>query len=257
MKDIENTEGELSHNINAQEEMAGVLGQLVKSMLEGILNAELDNHLGYAKNNRSSQRRKNNRNGYSPKILKSSYGDLMIHLPRDRNGLFKPMIVPKRKTHLDGSEDMILTLYAQGATVQQIQQIVKELYRGAKISTGFISNVTEAVIDKVRMWQNRPLESIYVEMYLDCIVFKVRKQEQVTSKSVYIVLGINRTGNTELLGLWVSEMESDKFWLEILTELQNRGVKDIFTCCVDEQKVFTEAIAAVYPKAKIRPLKDD
>ena len=252
MKDIENIGKELSRNIKTQQEMTEVIGQLIKSMMEGILNAELDSHLGYEKNEKASQRRKNTRNGYSAKTLKTNYGDLAIQTPRDRDASFEPMIVPKGKTRLDGFEDTILTLYEQGMTVRQIQQTIKELYHGAEISTEVISNVTDAVIDEVRVWQNRPLESVYVVVYLDCIVVKVREQGRVINKAIYIALGINRSGYKELLGLWTAETESAKFWLAILTELQNRGVKDIFIFCVDGLKGFAEAIAAVYPKAKVQ-----
>ena len=145
-----------------------------------------------------------------------------------------------------------MTLYAKGMTVRQIQQTLKQLYHDAEISTEVISNVTDAVIDEVRVWQSRSLESVYVVTYLDCIVVKVREQGRVINKSVYIALGIDCNGHKHSLGLWVSETESAKFWLAILTELQNRGVKDIFICCVDGLKGFAEAIAVVYPKAKIQ-----
>ena len=252
MRDIESIGRELSRNIKTQQEMSDVLGQLVKSMMEGILNAELDSHLGYKKNEKAVQRRKNTRNGHSAKTLKTEYGDLMIQTPRDRDASFEPQIVPKGKTRLEGFENTILTLYAKGMTVRQIQQTLKQLYHGAEISTEVISNVTDAVIDEVRVWQSRPLESVYVVMYLDCIVVKVREQGRVINKSVYIALGIDCTGHKHLLGLWVSETESAKFWLAILTELQNRGVKDIFICCVDGLKGFAEAIATVYPKTKVQ-----
>ena len=160
--------------------------------------------------------------------------------------------MPKGKTRLDGFEDTILTLYEQGMTVRQIQQTIRELYHGAEISTEVISNVTDAVIDEVQAWQNRPLERVYVVVYLDCLVVKVRHHGRVINKAIYIALGINRSGYKELLGLWTAETESAKFWLAILTELQNRGVKDIFIFCVDGLKGFAEAIAVVYPKAKVQ-----
>ena len=252
MKDIENIGKELSGKIKTQQEMTEVIGQLIKSMMEGILNAELDSHLGYQKNEKAAQRRKNTRNGYSAKTLKTDYGDLAIQTPRDRDASFEPLIIPKGKTRLEGFEDTILTLYEQGMTVRQIQQTIKELYHGAEISTEVISNVTDAVIDEVQAWQSRPLESVYVVVYLDCIVVKVRHHGRVINKSIYMALGINRHGYKESLGLWSAETESAKFWLAILTELQNRGVKDIFIFCVDGLKGFAEAIAVVYPKAKVQ-----
>ena len=252
MKDIENIGKELSRKIKTQQEMTEVIGQLIKSMMEGILNAELDSHLGYQKNEKASQRRKNTRNGYSAKTLKTDYGDLAIQTPRDRDASFEPLIIPKGKTRLEGFEDTILTLYEQGMTVRQIQQTIKELYHGAEISTEVISNVTDAVIDEVQAWQSRPLESVYVVVYLDCIVVKVRHHGRVINKSIYMALGINRYGYKESLGLWSAETESAKFWLAILTELQNRGVKDIFIFCVDGLRGFAEAIAVVYPKAKVQ-----
>ena len=252
MKDIKSIGKELSRHVKTQQEMTDIIGQLIKSMMEGILNAELDDHLGYEKNDKASKRRKNTRNGHSAKTLKTNYGDITIQTPRDREVSFEPQVVPKGQTRLDGFEDTILALYAQGMTVRQIQESIKELYHGAEISTAVISNVTDAVIDEVRTWQSRVLECLYVVMYLDCIVVKVREQGRIINKSIYVALGIKRSGRKELLGLWIAETESAKFWLAILTELQNRGVKDILICCIDGLKGFAEAIASVYPQAKIQ-----
>ena len=252
MKELDTIGKELSRHVKTQKDLAEVMGHLTKTMLESILNAELDSHLGYEKHEKAKKRRNNTRNGYSEKTLKTEHGELEIRMPRDRSASFEPAIVPKGKTRLDGFEDTILTLYAQGLSVRQIQETIRDLYHGAEISTDVISNVTDAVIEEVRTRQNRPLDAVYPIVYLDCIVVKVRDQGRVINKSVYLALGVSQSGHKEILGQWIAETESSKFWLSALTELNNRGVKDIFLCCIDGLKGFAEAVQVVFPKTQIQ-----
>ena len=252
MKELDMIGKELSRHVKTQEDMTEVMGHLTKTMLESILNAELDSHLGYEKNEKAKERRNNTRNGYSKKTLKTEHGELEIRMPRDRLASFEPAIVAKGKTRLDGFEDTILRLYAQGLSVRQIRETIRDLYHGAEISTDIISKVTDAVIDEVRAWQSRPLDAMYPIVYLDCIVVKVREQGQVINKSVYLALGVRQSGHKEILGQWIVETKSSKFWLSALTELKNRGIKDIYFCCIDGLKGFAEAVRVVFPKTQVQ-----
>ncbi len=248
--DLESIGKELAKGVKTQKDLKEVTGELMKVVLETALNSELEDHLGYQKNQKAKSPRPNIRNGHSKKTLKGDRGETEIKIPRDREASFSPKIVPKGKTRLEGFEDNILALYARGMTVRDIQDAIKDLYNGAEIATSIISNVTDAVIDEVKQWQCRPLDGTYPIVFLDCIVVKVRQDNRVTNKSIYLALGINCEGRKELLGLWISENEGSKFWLAILTELQNRGVKDVFIFCVDGLTGFPEAIGSAFPKAK-------
>ena len=250
MKRLEKIGKELSKGVKTQKDVMDIVGRLTKSLLESTLNGELETHLGYEKNEKSQKRRKNTRNGYSSKTLKTERGDIEIQSPRDRESSFELLIIPKGKTRLEGFEDTILALYSRGMTTRDIQEAIKDLYHGAEISHSVISNVTEAVMDEVEVWQNRPLNSAYPILFLDCLVVKVRQDNRVIKKSIYLALAITEEGYKELLGLWISENEGSKFWLSVLTELQNRGVKDVFIFCVDGLSGFPEAIEAAFPKAQ-------
>jgi len=250
--DIETIGKELAKNVKTQKDLSDITGQLMKVVLESALNTELDTHLGYEKNVKSLTRKKNTRNGYSKKTIKSDKGNLTIDIPRDRDSSFDPQIIPKGRTRLDGFEDNILALYSRGMTTRDIQEAIKDLYSGAEISHSVIANVTDAVIDQVIEWQNRPLDAIYPVVFLDCIVIKVHQDKRVIKKSVYLALGITEEGHKDLLGLWISENEGSKFWLGVLTDLQNRGVKDIFIFAVDGLSGFPEAISASFPRSKIQ-----
>lgn len=250
--DIESIGKELAKNVKTQKDMSKITGQLVKAILESALNAELEDHLGYTKNEKSVSRKSNTRNGFSKKIMKTEEGELNLKTPRDRNSSFEPQIIPKGKTRLDGFEDNILALYSRGMTTRDIQSAIKDLYHGAEISHSVISNVTDAVIDEVKVWQTRPLESTYPILFLDCIVIKVHQDNRVIKKAVYLALAITEDGHKELLGLWISENEGSKFWLSILTDLQNRGVEDVFIACVDGLTGFPEAIATAFPRSQVQ-----
>ena len=229
----------------------GLLKQLTKRLVERALQAEMAQHLGHAKNSTVANTAGNTRNGKSLKTLKGEFGELPIEIPRDRHGSFEPQIIPKHQTRWDGFDQKILSLYARGMTVREIQSHLEEMY-GAEVSPTLISSVTEAVMDDAKAWQNRPLDALYPIVYLDCIHVKVRDGGVVRAKAVYLALGINMTGEKEILGLWIAHTEGAKFWLQVVTELKNRGVQDIFIACVDGLKGFPEAIEVVYPKAAVQ-----
>lgn len=229
----------------------GLLKQLTKRLVERALQAEMAQHLGHAKNDSVANASGNTRNGKSSKTLKGEFGELPIEVPRDRHGSFEPQIIPKHQTRWDGFDAKILSLYARGMTVREIQSHLEEMY-GAEVSPTLISSVTEAVMDDAKAWQSRPLDAVYPIVYLDCIHVKVRDGGVVRAKAVYLALGINMTGEKEVLGLWIAQTEGAKFWLQVVTELKNRGVQDIFIACVDGLKGFPEAIEAVYPKTAVQ-----
>lgn len=242
---------ELAKSLKTPEDLSALSAQLTKITVEAALNAELEDHLGYAPNEAKGRNHGNSRNGYSKKILKGDHGEIEIDTPRDRDASFDPQIVRKGQTRITGMDDQILSLYAKGMSTRDIVAAFKEMY-GAEVSAGLVSKVTNAVIDQVVEWQNRPLEAVYPIVYLDCIVVKIRQDKRVINKSIYLALGINLEGQKELLGLWISETEGAKFWLSVLTELQNRGVEQILIACVDGLSGFPDAIQAVYPHAKVQ-----
>lgn len=248
-KELEAFAREAAKNIKTERDLSDFSRMLKKITVETALNAELDDHLGYDKHQLSDNT--NSRNGYSSKTLITEDGQFDVEVPRDRDGSFEPRLVKKHQTRLTAMDDKIHCLYAKGMTTREIVASFKEMY-DADVSPTLISRVTNAVIDQVTEWQSRPLESVYPVVYLDCIVVKVRQDKQVINKSIYLALGINLEGQKELLGMWLSENEGAKFWLSVLTELQNRGVKDILIACVDGLKGFPDAIQTVYPQTQIQ-----
>ncbi|QIV95353.1 IS256 family transposase [Allofrancisella inopinata] len=234
-------------DVNQMFEKDGLLKQLTKRLLEKALDTEMNSHLGYSKHQRSNS--SNARNGYSNKSLSTDTGNIDISIPRDRDSNFEPQIVPKRVTKINGLDQKIISLYAKGMSTTDIQQQLFELY-DTKISTSFISDVTEAIIDDVKAWQNRPLESVYPIVFFDCIVVKVREDKHIINKAVYVALGISLTGHKDVLGLWISQNEGAKYWLGVFTELKNRGLQDIFIACTDNLKGMSDAIQAIYPETK-------
>lgn len=229
----------------------GLLKQLTKALVERALDAEMEAHLGHAKNEAVTNPAGNTRNGKSRKTLKGEFGELPVEIPRDRNGSFEPQLIPKHQTRWNGFDDKILSLYARGMTVREIQAHLEEMY-GTEVSPTLISSVTDAVADEVKAWQFRPLDALYPIVYLDCIHVKVRDAGTVRAKAVYLALGINMAGEKELLGIWIAQTEGAKFWLQVVTELKNRGVQDIFIACVDGLKGFPEAIETVFPKTDVQ-----
>lgn len=219
----------------------GLLKQLTKAFVERALQAEMAVHLGHGKNAPIVNSAGNSRNGKSRKTLKGEFGELPVEIPRDRHGSFEPQLIQKHQTHWPGFDDKILSLYARGMTVREIQSHLEEMY-GTDVSPALISTVTDAVLDEVKAWQARPLDALYPIVYLDCIHVKVRDSGTVRTKAVYLALGVNLSGEKELLGIWIAQTEGAKFWLQVVTELKNRGVQDIFIACVDGLKGFPEAI---------------
>ncbi len=242
---------ELAKDLKTPENLSALSAQLTKITVEAALKAELDNHLGYDKSAPEGHHSGNSRNGYSPKTLKGDHGEIDLQTPRDRNGSFEPQLVKKGQTRIAGMDDQILSLYAKGMSTRDIVAAFQEMY-GADISAGLVSQVTNAVMEQVVEWQNRPLDAVYPIIYLDCIVLKIRQDKRVINKAIYLALGINVEGHKELLGLWMSENEGAKFWLSVLTDLQNRGVNPVLIACVDGLKGFPEAINTAYPDAKIQ-----
>ncbi len=228
----------------------GLLKQLTKLLVEKALEAEMADHLGHGKNEPVENPAGNTRNGKSKKTLKGEFGELPIEIPRDRHGTFEPQLIPKHQTRWAGFDDKILSLYARGMTVREIQSHLEEMY-GTEVSPTLISSVTDAVNDEVKAWQARPLDPIYPIVYLDCIHVKVR-EGAVRVKAVYLAIGVGMTGEKEVLGLGLANNEGAKFWLQVVTELRNRGVQDILIACVDGLKGFPEAIEAVYPKTTVQ-----
>jgi len=229
----------------------GILKQLTKAVLERALQAEMTEHLGYEKHDPVGYNSGNSRNGKSQKKLKGEFGELELETPRDRNASFEPKIVAKGQTRFTGFDDKILSLYARGMTTREIQAHLQEIY-GMEVSPMLISNVTEAVQDEVREWQNRPLEATYAIVYLDALYVRMRDNGHVQNRAVHVAIGVNLEGNKDVLGLWTSGHEGAKFWLQVLTELRNRGVEDIFIACVDGLKGFPAAIEAVYPRTQVQ-----
>jgi putative transposase len=229
----------------------GLLQQLTKALVERALDGELTHHLGYERHDSSGDNSGNSRNGTTPKTMKGKRGQLQIDVPRDRNSEFEPQLVKKGQTRFDGLDEKIISLYARGMTQREIQGHLEEIY-GVEISPSLISSVTDAVLDEVRAWQSRPLDAVYPILYLDALQVKVKSQGRVTNKAIYLAFGVNLQGLKEVLGMWASDNEGAKFWMQIVTELKNRGVADIFIACVDGLKGFPEAIEAVYPQTQVQ-----
>jgi putative transposase len=229
----------------------GLLKQLTKALVERAMEAELTTHLGYEKHDPVGYGSGNSRNGASKKKLKGDFGEIDIAVPRDRNASFEPKIVPKGETRFTGFDDKILSMYARGMTTRDIQGHLEEMY-GVDVSPTLISNVTDAVMEEVRTWQARPRDPVYPIVYLDALMVKMRDNGVVQNRAVYVALGVTREGCKEVLGLWGSANEGAKFWLQVLTELKNRGLQDIFIACVDGLKGFPQAIETVYPQTTVQ-----
>ena len=229
----------------------GLLKQLTKALLERAMSAELAHHLGYGKHEPEGRGSGNSRNGQSRKTVQGDFGEVEIAIPRDRNSSFDPKILPKHQRRFAGFDDKILSLYARGLTTREIQSHLEEIY-DMEVSPSLISEVTDAVLEEVRAWQSRPLDSVYPILYLDALMVKMRHEGRVENRAVFVAIGVTLTGHKDVLGLWTSANEGAKFWLQILTEIRNRGVQDVLIACVDGLKGFPEAIQAVYPKTQVQ-----
>ena len=226
----------------------GLINQLRRRLIERAAGVELDRHLGYRPGARPPEGQPNRRNGSSAKTLRTVDGPVTVELPRDRDASFEPRVVPKHARSFDGFDDQILALYAGGMTTRDIQRHLRELYQ-VDVSDGLISEVTASIQDDVRAWQSRPLEELYVVVYLDAMQVAIREQQVVRKKAVYVAVGVNLDGERDCLGLWVEKTEGARFWTSVLTELKNRGVKDVLFVCTDGLTGFPDAIDAVFPAA--------
>ena len=239
------------NNMKSVEDVQSALRELFAETLQEVLEAELETSLGYAKHDVKNKQTTNSRNGYSKKTVRSEYGDIELKVPRDRDGEFEPMIVKKHQSNVTGIEDQIIAMYAKGVSTRDIQDHLQQLY-GIEVSPAFISNVTNKIVPLIKEWQNRPLQAVYAIVFLDAIHFKVKQDGTIVNKAAYMAIGIDLEGHKDVLGIWIGENESAKFWLHVLNELRNRGVQDILITCVDNLNGFSEAIAACYPKTEVQ-----
>ncbi len=229
----------------------GILKQFTKSIIERALEGEITDHLGHRKHSILGKKGSNSRNGISPKIIKGDLGEIPIEVPRDREGTFEPKIVKKHQTRFDGFDDKIIAMYARGMTTRDIQANLGELY-GVEVSPTLISNVTNEIMQEVKAWQSRPLEPIYPIVFLDALRVKARTDGHIRNVAVYLAIGITVDGLKEVLGMWIAQNEGAKFWLQVLTELKNRGLEDILIASVDGLKGFPDAIESVYPETQVQ-----
>jgi putative transposase len=232
-------------------EVLTAMKSMFKDILQETLEAEMDSQLGYDKYDISEKRTPNSRNGYSKKTVKSELGAVELNIPRDRNGEFESKILPKYQRNITGIEEKIMALYAVGMTTRDISEQVKNLY-DVELSAEMVSNITNRIMPIVTEWQNRPLEKTYSFVFMDAIHYKVRDDKHIIIKAAYVVLGVNMDGEKEVLGIWIGANESSKFWLSVLNDLRNRGLKNVLVFCIDGLSGFKEAIGAVYPFAKIQ-----
>ena len=245
-----------SQNFTSTTEIMQAMKDLFRDAIQQVMESELDVELGYEKSERMSDSEtdnlsKNYRNGYSKKTVKTQLGEIEVKVPRDRNGEYEPKIIGKYSRNADGMEEKILSLYACGMSQRDIAEQIKNLY-DVEISPELVSKISEKIMPEVNDWQNRPLESVYPFVFMDAIHYKVKENHQYITKAAYVVLGITMEGSKDILGIWIGEHESSKFWLNVLTELKSRGVRDVYLFCVDGLAGFREAIEAVYPSAGIQ-----
>lgn len=226
-----------------------MIAQMKKALMERVMEAELNHHLEHDKNSKTIDG--NYRNGYGSKTVLMDDGEIEINTPRDREGSFEPMLIPKRQRHFKGFDDKIISMYGLGMSTRDIQSHLQDMYQ-VEVSHELIANVTDVIIDEAKAWQHRPLDSVYPILYLDAMVIKVKEGKQIINKSLHMAMGIDMNGNKDILGLWLANNEGSKFWLSVLNELKNRGVNDIFIACCDGLTGFPEAINAVFPKTAVQ-----
>lgn len=236
-----------NYDIKSASDIADALKDLMKDTLQGIMNAEFEGAMGYPKSDNKVEK-ENYRNGHSTKKVKSSMGEFQLEIPRDRNAEFEPLIVPKNKRDVSGIEDRIIALYGRGLSTREISEEIEGIY-GIEVSSTMVSNITDTILPQIKEWQNRPLQEVYPIMFIDAIHFNVKEENRIVKKAAYIVLGVDLEGSKEVLGIWVGENESSKFWLGVMNDMKNRGVKDILVLCSDGLCGIKEAITASYPEA--------
>ena len=234
--------------IRTQKEFEDFFQQLYKQGVEALLKAEINEHLGYPKHDPAGKNSGNNRNGFSRKTLKTNLGEVPLEVPRDRNATFDPVVVPKHERMSAKIEHAIITMYSRGMTTRDIEATIKDIY-GVEVSEGSISNITSAVLEDIKEWQQRPLDPVYFVVWMDGIVFKVRQNGKVQGKTIYLMIGLKQTGHKEVLGMWISETESASFWLNVLTDIKARGVKDILIASTDNLTGIRQAIKSAFPQA--------
>ena len=239
----------LSKDCKSMEDVQGLIKDLFKDTVEEMLESEMDEHLGYDKNSVTGNNSGNSRNGYNKKTVSTQYGETELKVPRDRNGEFEPEVIGKYQNRSNDIEKQILAMYAKGMSTRDIEDHLRDIY-GVDASASLISRITDKIMPQISEWQARPLESVYPVVFLDGIVFKVRKESKVINRCAYTVLGIRMDGHKEILGLWLSDNESASFWLSVCNELKNRGVKDILIACRDNLTGFSSAIATVFPETE-------
>ena len=239
------------NNITSVADVYSLLKESFKDILQELMEAELDASLGYEKNHKAGLATDNKRNGHSPKTLKSQYGEFQVDVPRDRNGEFEPKLIPKYQRDISGIEEKVISLYARGMSTRDIHDQLKDLY-GIELSAEMVSKITDRILPQVKEWQSRPLSPIYPFVFMDCIHYKVREDGRILSRAAYVVLGVTTEGYKEILSITVGANETSKFWLGMLNDLKNRGLKDVLFFCVDGLAGFKEAIGAVYPQAQIQ-----
>ena len=242
---------ELLEQRRKPEDVHALLKELTKKLVERAMQAEMTEHLGYAKHDPGGNNSGNSRNGVTRKKLKGEFGELEIETPRDRKGDFEPQLIQKHQTRWTGFDDKILSMYARGMSTRDIQGHLEEMYQ-VPVSASLISDVTEGVIEDARAWQSRPLEAFYGVVFLDALYVKMRHEGRVENRAVYVAIGINLEGKKDVLGIWTSAHEGAKFWMNVLTDLRSRGVKDIYLVCVDGLKGFPQAIETVFPRAQVQ-----
>ena len=239
-------------NISSMEDIQNLFKETIAEFMENGLDAELDDELGYSRYDYKNKDTDNSRNGHSSKTLRTSFGDVEVSVPRDRKGEFEPQILKKNQTSITQDvEEKILSMYAKGMTTGDIETHVREIY-GIEVSDTTVSRITDKILPIAKEWQQRPLESVYAVVFLDAIHYHVRSEGQIVEKVVYIAIGINLDGKKDVLGMWVGENESAKFWASVLNSLRNWGIQDIFIACTDNLTGFSNAIEAVYPKTEIQ-----
>lgn len=238
-------------NLKTAGDLHSYLKDMFKDALQEMLEAELEVELGYSKGDKKNKHTNNRRNGYTQKTVKTQFGELPIEVPRDRNSEFEPVVVPKNKRNISGIEDKVISLYARGMSTRDIHDQVKDIY-GIELSADMVSKITNRIIPEIKEWQNRPLDTVYPFVFMDAIHYKVREDGQIKNKAAYVVLGVDLDGFKDILGIWIGENESSKFWLGVLNDLKNRGVQDVLIFSVDGLTGIKEAITAAYPKSEIQ-----
>jgi putative transposase len=234
--------------MRTQDELEDYISRLYKHAVQTMLKAEMDEHLGYKKHDPSGNNTGNSRNGTSAKTLKTNIGDIPLDVPRDRNSTFEPVLVPKHQRMSSKIEQAIITMYSKGMSTRDIEETVDDIY-GVKVSEASISNITAVVLDDIKEWQQQPLESVYYILWMDGIVVKVRQNGKVINKTIYLIIGVNKDGFKQVLGMWISETESASFWMSALNDLKQRGVEDVLITCTDNLSGIKQAINAIFPQA--------